>query len=47
LLLWRYRIAPLRYVAWLDHAVRLRLLYRASGGGYVFIHQIVRDYFEH
>lgn len=46
LLLWRYRIAPLRYVSWLDHAVRLRLLYRASGGGYVFIHQIVREYFE-
>jgi len=45
LLLWRYRLAPLRYGHWLDYMVRLRLLYRGAGGGYLFIHQIVQDHF--
>ena len=45
LLLWRCRLAPLRYVRWLNHAVHLRFLYRGSSGGYVFIHGAVQDYF--
>ena len=45
LLLWRYRIVPLRYVHWLNYTVRLRLLYWSTSGGYVFIHRIVQDYF--
>jgi hypothetical protein len=44
-LLSAYRLAPLRYVSWLDYTVRLRLLYRGPGGGYVFIHRLVQDYF--
>jgi len=44
-LLWRYRIAPLRYVRWLNSTVHLRLLYRGASGGYVFIHRLVQDYF--
>ena len=44
-LLWRYRIAPLRYGHWLNYTVRLRLLYWSASGGYVFIHRIVQDYF--
>jgi hypothetical protein len=43
LLLWRYHRAPLRYVRWLDYTVHLRLLDRGTGGGYVFIHRIVRS----
>ena len=45
LLLWAHHLAPLRYVRWLNYTVRLRLLYRCTNGGYVFIHRIVQDYF--
>jgi hypothetical protein len=40
-----YHLAPLRYVRWLDNAVRLRLLYRSADGGYMFIHQMVQQHF--
>jgi len=45
LLLFRYNLAPLRYVRWLDSMVQLRLLYRGVSGGYVFIHGVVQEYF--
>jgi eukaryotic-like serine/threonine-protein kinase len=44
LLMWRYGMAPLRYVRWLDYAVRLRLLYWGVGGGHVFIHRMVQEH---
>jgi Transposase DDE domain len=45
LLLWAHHIAPLRTVRWLNYMVQLRLLYRGTSGGYVFIHRIVQNYF--
>jgi hypothetical protein len=45
LLLWRHKLAPLRFRRWLDYMVRLRLMYRGVGGSYVFMHQIVQAYF--
>jgi hypothetical protein len=45
LLLQRYHLTPLRYVRWLNYTVHLRLLYRGTSGGYVFIHRIVQDHF--
>jgi hypothetical protein len=44
-LLWRYGLAPLRYTHWLSYVVRLRLLYWGVGGGYIFIHRLVQEYF--
>jgi hypothetical protein len=44
LMLWQYGMAPIRYVRWLEHAVRLRFIYHV-GGGYVFMHRVVQDYF--
>jgi hypothetical protein len=44
LLLWRAGRAPLGYAAWLETMVRLRLLYR-MGGGYVFIHRFLQEFF--
>jgi hypothetical protein len=45
LLLWAHHVAPLRTVRWLNYMVQLRLLYRGTSGGYVFIHRIVQNYF--
>src|SRR3954447_6744730 len=45
LLLYRYNIAPLRYVRWLNYMVHLRLLYRGTSGGYLFIHRMVQEHF--
>ena len=45
LLLWAHHVAPLRTVRWLNYMVRLRLLYRGTSGGYLFIHRIMQDYF--
>ncbi|MGR6967098.1 hypothetical protein ACU610_21810 [Geodermatophilus sp. URMC 61] len=45
LLLWRCGAAPLRYVRWLNYAVQLRLLYRGTSGGYVFIHRMIQEHF--
>jgi hypothetical protein len=44
LLLWMYRAAPLNYVRFLDYASE-RLILRKVGGGYIFIHRMVLDYF--
>jgi hypothetical protein len=41
-LLWIRDLAPIRYVTWLEELVRLRLIYRGSGG-YVFIHELVQE----
>jgi hypothetical protein len=35
---------PLRYVRFLDHAARLNLLHKV-GGGYIFIHRSLQEYF--
>src|SRR5512144_3308981 len=43
MLLAKYRMVPLRYVRWLNYTVHLRLLYRSTDGGYVFIHRIVQE----
>jgi eukaryotic-like serine/threonine-protein kinase len=45
LLIWGFGLAPLRYAQWLGYVVRLRLLYWGVGGGYVFIHRMVQEYF--
>jgi Cdc6-like AAA superfamily ATPase len=44
LLLWQTGCAPLRYVRFLDDAVSCILL-RKIGGGYIFIHRQLLDYF--
>ena len=44
LLLWRNDLAPWRYVALLDHATE-RIFLRKVGGGYIFIHRLLQDYF--
>lgn len=44
LLLWGVRYIPLRYVRFLDYAAELILL-RKVGGGYIFIHRLLQDYF--
>jgi class 3 adenylate cyclase len=43
-LLWRRGLLPWRYARFLDHAVERRLL-RRVGGGYTFVHALLRDYF--
>jgi hypothetical protein len=43
-LLWSRGLLPWRYVRFLDHTVERGLLRRA-GGGYMFIHAMLRDYF--
>jgi TIR domain/NACHT domain len=45
LLLWRYGLGPFRYARWLGYLVHLRILYWGVGGGYVFVHRLVQDYF--
>lgn len=44
LLLWHSKSAPLRYIYFLDYAARCILL-RKIGGGYIFIHHLLLDYF--
>lgn len=44
MLLWRAGEAPLRYVRFLEGAVRCILLQRV-GGGYIFVHRMLLDYF--
>jgi fluoride ion exporter CrcB/FEX len=44
LLLARAGLAPLRYGAFLDHAAD-RVLLRRVGGGWVFVHRLLLDYF--
>ncbi|HEU4325037.1 MAG TPA: hypothetical protein VFS21_17990, partial [Roseiflexaceae bacterium] len=44
LLLAHADLAPLRYAAFLDHAAE-RVLLRRVGGGWVFVHRLLLDYF--
>ena len=44
LTLWMNRTAPLNYVRFLDYAAD-RLFLRKVGGGYIFIHRMVLEYF--
>ena len=44
LVLWITGLAPLNYVRFLDHA-KERLFLRKTGGGYIFIHRVVLEYF--
>ena len=43
-ILWTYKLAPVNYVSFLDHAVKRVFLLRV-GGGYIFIHRMVMEYF--
>lgn len=43
-LLWRNGSAPLNYIRFLDYAAE-RLFLRKVGGGYIFIHRMLLDYF--
>ena len=43
--LWTSGVAPLRLQRWLNYAVSLRLLYRSASGGFVFVHQLLQEYF--
>ncbi len=43
-LLWRNGFAPLRYVRFLNYAASLLFL-RKVGGGYIFVHRMVLEYF--
>ena len=44
LVLWMTRSAPVNYVRFLDHAVE-RLFLPKVGGGYIFIHRMLLEYF--
>jgi hypothetical protein len=44
LVLWRSNHAPLHYVPFLDHAAE-RILLRKVGGGYIFVHRMLLEYF--
>jgi hypothetical protein len=44
LVLWRSDYAPFRYVRFLDYAAD-RIFLRKVGGGYVFIHRMLMEYF--
>jgi hypothetical protein len=44
LLLWSKRSAPMRYVRFLDYAAD-RLFLRKVGGGYIFVHRMLLEYF--
>jgi len=43
-LLWRWGVAPLQYVEFLDFAAE-RILLRKVGGGYIFVHRLLLEYF--
>jgi hypothetical protein len=44
LILWLNGYTPLNFIKFLDHCAKLILL-KKVGGGYIFIHRMVRDYF--
>jgi hypothetical protein len=46
IILWQRNALPLRLRAFLDHACE-RILLRRAGGGYLFIHRLLLDYFAH
>lgn len=43
-ILWREDVMPWRYVRFLDYAAQCMLL-RKVGGGYIFIHRLLQDYY--
>jgi hypothetical protein len=44
LVLWHNNFAPLNYIRFLDHATA-RIFLRKVGGGYVFVHRMLLEYF--
>jgi DNA polymerase III delta prime subunit len=44
IMLWRNGFAPLNYVRFLDYAAG-RIFLRKVGGGYIFVHRLLLDYF--
>jgi hypothetical protein len=44
ILMWRNGSAPWNYIAFLDSAAE-RILLRKVGGGYIFIHRMLMEYF--
>jgi hypothetical protein len=44
LVLWHNNFAPLNYIGFLDYAAA-RIFLRKVGGGYVFIHRMLLEYF--
>jgi eukaryotic-like serine/threonine-protein kinase len=44
LILWRKGCTPLNFIKFLDHCAKLILL-KKVGGGYIFIHRMLLDYF--
>ena len=42
--LWKYDYAPWNYARFLDHATD-RIFLRKVGGGYIFVHRLLQDYF--
>jgi hypothetical protein len=44
LTLWRNGYTPFNFIKFLDHCARLILL-KKVGGGYIFIHRMLLDYF--
>ncbi len=45
-LLWRSGVMPWNYARFLDYAAE-RILLRKVGGGYIFLHRLLLDYFAH
>jgi hypothetical protein len=43
-LLWRNDYAPWNYIRFLDHATE-RVFLRKVGGGYIFTHRLLMEYF--
>jgi hypothetical protein len=44
LILWRSGYTPFKFINFLDHCAKLILL-KKVGGGYIFIHRMLLDYF--
>jgi eukaryotic-like serine/threonine-protein kinase len=44
LILWRKGYTPLNFIKFLDHCAKLILL-KKVGGGYIFVHRMLLDYF--
>ena len=44
IMLWRNGSAPLNYVRFLDYAAE-RIFLRKVGGGYIFVHRLLLEYF--
>ena len=42
--MWRRGLAPWRYATFLDHAAE-RIFLRKVGGGYIYVHRLLHDYF--